>query len=153
MTASAPSEPVSPVTPTTIATGTTIAHVTASGASVRVTCSRLESLRKEVDGLAGSLPDAGDAGIGRAEIGSRIQAWRGRARELEMRIHRFAAKSEADWLVFERRVNRELDGLDSDLEDLQTETNRGRLGLSRVTTVWPGDDVSVFIEDVRSMVQ
>lgn len=119
-------------------------------ALVRVACSRLESLQKEVDGLAGSFPDAG---VDRRGIDSRIRAWRRRARELEIRVHRFGAKSEADWLEFERRVNRELDGLDSDLEELRTETNRGRLGRSRVTKVWPGDDVSVFIENLRSTVQ
>jgi hypothetical protein len=119
-------------------------------ALVRVACSRLESLQKEVDGLAVSSPDAG---IDRREIGARIRAWRRRARELEIRVHRFGAKSEADWLAFERRVNKELDRLDSELAELQTETARGRLGRSRVTTVWPGDDASVFIEDLRSMVQ
>jgi hypothetical protein len=119
-------------------------------ALVRVACSRLESLQKEVDGLAVSSPDAG---IDRREIGARIRAWRRRARELEIRVHGFGARSEADWLEFERRVNRELDRLDSDLAELQTVTNRGRLGRSQVTMVWPGDDASVFIEDLRSMVQ
>jgi predicted nucleic acid-binding Zn-ribbon protein len=119
-------------------------------AMVRVACSRLESLQIEVDGLAVSLAGAD---VDRREIDSRIRAWRRRARELEIRVHGFAAKRETDWLEFERRVNQELDRLDSELAELQTEKTRGNLGRSRVTTVWPGEDAGVFIEDLRSVVQ
>lgn len=112
-------------------------------ALARVTCSRIESLQKEVDRLVESLADAG---IDRAELDSRIRPWRRRARELEIRVHRFAALREADWLTFERRVNQDIDRLDSDLDavtrDLPPGRTGGRLGRSRVRMVWPRNEGS-----------